>query len=222
MIEIGDKIFKTKNEATNFIRTILYKYPLNSPLIDDDLIFVCDLLSCHPEKDKKIGIGVKSIIVEKEKTYNKTIHFSIIRTDNSKVDFSFGKCLTPSLNTPIKLFHSSARRAVASQIISFRNNFFHENQDCNGSVTCELTNILVDRKSSHVDHVPPDTFYKIVSDFITRNNIDVSKTEFIGTADGIGREFGDSNLRRKFFDYHSKMAKLRIVSPFANLSQTKK
>lgn len=222
MIEIGDKIFKTKKDATEFIQSILYKYPLNGSLIGDDLIFICELLSLHPNKNKKIGVGIESIIVEKEKTFNKTVHFSIVRIDGSKEDFSFGKCLTPSLNNPEKLFKSSARRAIADQIISFRDNYYLINQDSNKNVKCELTGLSIGKNSSHVDHVPPDTFYKIVSDFISKSNIDVNKTEFLETADGIGREFGDIILKREFFDYHGKMAKLRIVSPFANLSQKKK
>lgn len=222
MIEISDKVFKTKKDATAFIQSILYKYPLNEPVIGDDLIFICDLLERHPDKDEKIGVGVKSIITEKDTTFGRTTHFSIIRIDDSKVDFSFVKCLTPSLSEPIKLFRSSARRAVADQIVSFRDNFFIEKQDGNGNVACALTGVLIDKNSSHVDHVPPDTFYKIVSDFITANNIDVDSIKFIETVDGIGREFADDDSKSAFTDYHRSVAKLRIVSPLANLKQKKK
>jgi hypothetical protein len=63
MIEISDKIFKTKKDATAFIQSILHKYLLNESLSGDDLVFICDLLECHHDKDSKIGVGVKSIIV---------------------------------------------------------------------------------------------------------------------------------------------------------------
>lgn len=222
MIEIGDKSFKAKKDAEDFIRMILYKYPLNTALTGEDLIFICDLLECHPDKDSKIGVGVKSIIVEKDTTFKTTTHFSIIRTDDSKADFSFVKCLTPSLNEPIKLFRSSARRAIADQIVSFRDRYFIEKRDTDGNVACALTGVLVDKNSSHVDHIPPETFYKIVSDFITTNNIDVNSIKFVETADGIGREFADSNLKSNFSDYHRNVANLRIVSPLANLKQKKK
>ncbi len=138
------------------------------------------------------------------------------------MDFSFAKCLTPSLNEPIKLFRSSARRAIADHVVSFRNRYFIEKQDSKGNVACALTGVLVDKNSSHVDHVPPDTFYKVVSDFIAINNIDLNKIEFIETADGIGREFADNILKNVFADYHRTVANLRIVSPLANLKQKKK
>jgi hypothetical protein len=222
MIEINNKIFKTKKDATQFIQNILYGYQLNESLEGDDLMFMLDVLKCHPDVNKKVGVGIKSIIVEKELTFNKTTHFSIIRTDGTKVDFSFVKCLTPSSNKLIKLFYSSARRAVSDQIIAFRDKFFTENKDSNGDISCALTGVLIDKSSSHVDHVPPDTFHKIVSDFIDISNIDVDSTKFIETADGIGREFSEEEIRNSFSDYHRSNARLRIVSPSANLQQKKK
>lgn len=222
MIEIGDKIFKTKKDATKFIQSILYKYSLKGSLNGEDLIFICDLLNLHPNRSKKIGVGIESIIVEKEKTFNRTTHFSIVRIDGSREDFSFGKCLTPSMNNPEKLFRSSARRAVADQIISFRDNYYLKNQDGDKNAKCDITGLLIGKNSSHVDHVPPKTFYKIVSDFITSNVIDINSTIFLETVDGIGREFADDNLKKNFSDYHKQIADLRIVSPLANLRQKKR
>jgi hypothetical protein len=222
MIEIKDKIFKTKKEAENFIRTILYKYPLNEPLVGEDLAFVCGLIELHPDKETKIGTGINSIIIESDIEFNKTRHFSIIRADGTIVDFSFKKCLSPNLNESIKLFRSCARRAIANQCLSFRDKFFLENQNSNGKVLCTLTGVLIDKNSSHVDHVPPDTFDKIILDFIAMNNIDVSSTKFIEAESGIGRMFADNSMKESFSKYHKKVAKFRIVSPVANLRQKKK
>ena len=222
MIEINDKLFKTKKSAEDFIRTILYKYPLNSCLVGDDLTFICSLLEMHPNKEEKVGVGIKSIIVEKDTTFNKTTHFSIIRTDDSKIDFSLGKCLTPSLNEPIRLFHLSARRAIADQVISFRNKSFADAINNNGEIVCVISGVSVAKNTSNIDHAPPNTFHSIVSDFISLNNINVNTIEYIETPDGIGREFSDSNLKDNFSDYHRRVAKLRILSPWANLTQKRK
>jgi hypothetical protein len=222
MIEIGDKIFKTKKEATDFIRGILYGNLLNMPLSDDGLVFVCDLLEKHPDKNEKIGVGVKSIITEEDANFHTTRHFSIIRNDNTKIDFSFNKCLTPNLNDPLKLFHSSARRAIADQILVVKDILFQKNMDADGNILCALTGEMIDKKSCHVDHIPPKTFDKIVSDFIDENKIDVSMLKYKEACDGIGREFEDDKIKQLFSDYHEKVAKLRIVSVKANLSQKKK
>lgn len=221
MIEIGQKTFKTKKEAEAFIQSVLYKYPPNNALEGDDLAFVCDLLALHPDKDKKIGIGIKSIIIEKETAFNRTSHFSVIRMDGSKEDFSFKKCLTPSLNEPLKMFRSSARRTIADQVVFFRDDFFLKNQDINGRVRCAITGVSINKNTSHVDHIPPDTFSKITSDFISVNKIDFSSIKFIESADGIGRLFKDDDLNSLFSSYHKKVAKLRIVSVLANLRQKK-
>lgn len=222
MIEIGDKIFKTKKDAKNFIRTILYGYSVNKPLEGTDLVFIYNLLRLHPEGSKKIGIGVKSIIIENEERFKKTRHFSVIRLDDTNVDFSFEKCLSSNLNDPIKLFTASAREAIAIQIISFKNNFFIENEDLNGNVLCQITKVLVNKKNCHIDHVPPNTFDKISSDFIKINNIDVNKIKFVEESNGTGQVFADSNLKNSFADYHKKNAKLRVVLATANLKQKKK
>ncbi|MES3004873.1 MAG: DCL family protein [Patescibacteria group bacterium] len=219
MIEIGEKTFKTIGDAEDFIRTILYKYPLNEPLIGDDLVFICELLKLHPDKDEKIALGVKSIIVERDATFGKTHHFSIVRPDNSTEDFSLKKCLTQSMNDPARLFSSSARRVVADQIVSFRNSFFNEKQDLDGNVTCALSGALISRNTSHIDHIPPLTFRMIVSNFISINKIDINHTKFIAANNGIGKEFLDENIKNNFYDYHMKVAKLRVIAPLENLKQ---
>lgn len=222
MIEIHKKIFKTKKNAEDFIRAILYKYPLGEPLIGEDLAFICCLIDLHPDKDTKIGVGVDSITVEPDAEFNKTRHFSIIRTNRTIVDFSFKKCLSPNLNEPIKLFRSCARRVIADQCLSFRNEFFFKNQNSDGYVSCALTGVLINKNNSHIDHIPPDTFDKIILDFINISNINVGDIKFIESENGIGRVFADSRLKDDFYRYHKNVAKFRIVSPVANLRQKKK
>ncbi len=219
MIQIGEKTFNTKNQAIDHIREILYRYPLNQSVKGSDLIFMCDLLDLHPDKDRRIGVGIKSIIIEQDGEFNKTRHFSIIRTDDSSIDFSFNKCLSPNLNEPIKLFKSAARRAIADQIILFRNSSFH---DSTQKILCEITGVLIDKNNSHIDHTPPDTFDKIVLDFLNTNNINVDDVKFIEAPNGIGKVFANDNLKNSFADYHKTNAKLRVISPGANLKQKKK
>jgi hypothetical protein len=221
MIEIGDNVFKSKKAAMEHIREILYRYPLNQPLEGADLIFMCDLLLCHPDADSKMGVGVKSIFIEQETVFNKTIHFSVLRTDGSSTDFSFKKCLSPNLNAPIKLFKLAARRVIEDQIISFRDNSFLR-ADSTGKIQCPITGELVDKNSSHVYHILPNSFDKIVVDFIRINNINVDEARLIEPPTGIGRVFADDNLKNSFANYHKINAQLRVVFPTANLRQKKK
>lgn len=221
MIQIGNAVFKTKKAAVEHIREVLYRYPPNQPLGGVDLIFICDLLLLHPDADSKIGAGIKSIIVEDEVEFNKTRHFSVVRIDGSSDNFSFNKCLSPNLNDPIKLFKSAARRVIEDQIISFRDGSFLL-ADSTGKIPCVLTLELIDKNNSHVDHIPPNSFDKIVLDFIRINSINVDLVEFIEPPTGIGRVFVDEEIKNSFADYHQANAQLRVVSPTANLKQKKK
>jgi len=55
-----------------------------------------------------------------EERFHKTKHFLITRLDDTVIDFSFGKYLSPNLNEPIKLFKATARESITDQIVSFR------------------------------------------------------------------------------------------------------
>ncbi len=217
MIIIGDKVFKTKIEAKKFTQEILYRNPVGRPLVGEDLSFVYDLIQLHPKKDEKMGSGVKNIVIKEERGVGSTKCFYIIRNNETEIDFSFYKCLYNSLDEPRKLFNISARRVVADQIIGFKDGYFEENQNEDGMVSSAISGELLNKNSCHVDHIPPETFNKIVDDFINENSIDVNTIEF--DRSGIGCTFIDESIKLLFSDYHGERAKLRIVSIFENLSQ---
>jgi hypothetical protein len=123
LITIGEKLFKTKGAAAEFIREILYRYEIGVNLTGDDHYFIYDLLLLHPERDDKIGAGVEGFSVSRDGRFGTTKHFSINRIDGTSVDFSFAKCLSSNANDPIKLFNAAARASVASQIILFKKIF---------------------------------------------------------------------------------------------------
>lgn len=219
MIEIADVVFKTKKEAEIFIQNILYRYEIDTPLSDKDRDFLLSLLESHPDKESKKGIGVHSVIIEKDSLFNKTRHFTLIRNDNSKVDFSYKKCLTANLNDPSKLFRAAARRVVSQQIIDFRDLYFQTNQNIEMKVVCQLTGILISKNDSHVDHIPPNTFDKIVTDFINQYQINIRQVTFSESPEGIGTVFVDETLKENFYNYHKLMSQLRVVSQSVNLKQ---
>jgi|GEM_PF-3134484 len=219
MIIIGDKVFKTKEETKSFIQEILYRNSIGRALVGEDLDFVCELIQLHPRKDEKIGSGVKNIVVKEQRGVGSTKCFYIIRNDESEIDFSFYKCLYNSLDEPRKLFVISARRAAADQIIGFKDSFFEENQNKDSMVSSAISGELLNKNNCHVDHIPPETFHKIVDDFINRNSIDVNTIRF--DQSGIGCTFIDESIKHSFSDYHRERAKLRIISVFENLSQRK-
>lgn len=213
---IGSRVFTTKKAVDAYMRQILHSSSVGTPLAGEDLRAVYDLLLRHPAAEQKIGVGVAAISVQTESNWN-TRHFQITRNDGSTTDFSFKKCITPPSN--MLLFRCACRHAAAEQIIAFRNATFAE---ASGKVVCPFSGALLTPKTSHVDHVPPNTFENLVQQFVTENGIDVNSVVFTGRADNEMRKgFADLSLQIGWQTFHAARAKLRIVSVRANLSDVK-
>ena len=90
-LTVGTRIFGTQAAAVNFIREVLYRHPLLTPIDGSDHAFLLELLSKHPHAAEKIGVGVEYFTVGKAK--GGTQCFYITRVDGSRSDFSFMKCL---------------------------------------------------------------------------------------------------------------------------------
>lgn len=90
-LTISGVSFQTQKDAQEYIQGILYRYPLKTPIPEPDHSFLCALVSLHPSAAEKIGTGIDHFTVEK--ALGGTVCFYVTRTDGSRSDFSFGKCL---------------------------------------------------------------------------------------------------------------------------------
>ncbi len=88
---IGGHTFPTTTAAEEFIQTLLHARPLREIVAEPDHSFLCDLLSRHPDAAEKIGTGVRHFTAEPSKGGKRC--FYVTRVDDSKMDFSTGKCL---------------------------------------------------------------------------------------------------------------------------------
>ncbi len=221
---INDKTFKTKTELKDFVKAILNKYELNKAIDTIDLQFISELLKRHPEYDRKIGIGIKAIVVKIDGNWGKTKCFHIQRTDGTETDFSYNNCIDNDISKePLKMFKQSARSAVKNQIVSHLSNYISRTKDNNDNVICQKSQTKINKGQATVDHIPPITFDRIVTDFILMKNIEPSQIEYIGFGDNeYNKEFKEENLRSEFAKYHKEVAKLRVISKQENLKQKKK
>lgn len=224
IFEIDNRLFESKKDLEEYIKEILHKYNLKSELIEEDFSFIHELLKKHPEYENKKGLGISAIKVDLDREWGRTRCFYLVRIDNTGTDFSYKKCLTPSINSDKKKnFSASARSAVRDQVIKFLNQEFFNKQDSSARIKCELSGKLILKDESDVDHIPPNTFYNIVQDFIINAEIEINNVEFVGFADNeFRREFKNEELRLAFSKYHKQVAKLRVISKKANLTQKKK
>lgn len=88
---VGDTQFKTQKAANAFIRELLNAQQLNEPILEPHHSFLCALVSRHPRAAEKICAGIRHFTVGAA-SYG-TRCFYLTRTDGSRTDFSYLKCV---------------------------------------------------------------------------------------------------------------------------------
>ena len=211
---INDEYFKTKKALSDKIRSILYAYEFGHSLNDINLKFMNSVLAMHPFADVKIGCGVSTIFVRQNPIFKKNREFWIKRTDGTETDFSFLECLKPT--DPLRKFKNACRQAISGDVFVFRVN------NLDGGSICPITGIALNIHNVHVDHSTPNTFDKIVTDFITSNSINPEHVILNSAVCETGDSFNDPALSENFVTFHNERAVLRLVSAHANLSEAKR
>lgn len=222
--QIGDRFFKTKGELTDFVKGILNKYELNDVLNDEDFSFISKYLTLHPEYEKKVGCGLKAIIIKRDGNWGKTRCFHIVRTDETQTDFSYLTCLNHSTSRePLTMFKKAARSSVKDQVLSYLTIYNKKCIDKNSRVICEKTKKRIPKANAQVDHIPPRTFDKIVTEFLKAKNLNLADIEYDGFGDNeYTKQFKNKSLAEEFSHYHKQVARLRVISKHENLTQKKK
>ncbi len=214
---LGEEYRKTQLQQK--IKAILHHYADNESLSKEDFDFILDVFKLHPNFKNKNGLGIQSIYTKTNSIYRNVREFWIVRSDGSETDFSYMKCLNGDSSNREK-FLKACRIAVEPYTMAFKNSFFSEKK----IARCPITGETISFCSSHVDHQSPNTFYKLVSDFIAEMKIDSEEISFVGSGqDGLCQiTFQDKTLEKAWVDYHNKNAQLQVISQRANLSILKR
>jgi hypothetical protein len=215
-ITIGEYEFKSKKEAQELYRNILNSSELDTPLMGEDFTHAMSLFLNHPKADEKIGGGIQSIVVSQAK-FSTNRCFHIIREDNTKEDFSIGKCINGE-HSSFHKFCIAARNAIDEDMLNYKIDYFNKNQDEDKKVKCQITNKKVSKDEIHLDHREPFTFSSIAHFFIKAKGINLDEIQYI-TKEKYGNEFQDLELINSFKEWHKDNAKLRIVSKYNNLAK---
>jgi len=85
-------------------------------ILEEDTIFLLDLIKNHPDYELKEGSGIKSFFIKKTPWNNNG--FWIKRIDGSETDFSYIQCLLPRTN--LQEIKCACRSAIAEDIIQQR------------------------------------------------------------------------------------------------------
>lgn len=221
--KINNIEFKSQKALLDNCKTILNKYKIDSIVSIEDKNFLLELLKRHDEFEIKVGVGIDNIIVKKAPKFNNKCFF-IIRKDGSITDFSYIYCVNNYKdNEPFRMFRDAARTSILAQINEYKTIYINKTTKNKERILCEVSNIEYPYKECHVDHIPPNTFDKIIKDFINKNDLDLNTLEYFGFEDNqTEKRFKDEELENKFKEYHKKHAKLRFIYKKYNLSKNKK
>lgn len=216
-IILGGQQFKTKAEATEFVRSILHGTIPGGTLTGENEFVIRDLLELHPESTQKIGCGVDHIEVRTNRINGgATPGFWVVRTDGSETDFSYKNCINGKKPTGRADFIRACRTAILPHINEERRRFFAEAP----SPSCALTGVPLTQNTAHVDHCPPLTFARIIDAFVTLYGINPDDP-YLTSPDVDGQlipTLSDPTLHDRFIQFHNNHAKLRVISRNANLN----
>ncbi|MBN9542725.1 MAG: DCL family protein [Alphaproteobacteria bacterium] len=213
-IQIGQQLFTSKKSAITYVQSVLKKYIDGDILEESDKLFIIDLLALHPQKDEKIGCGVANILYDYSPDFRSRCLY-IIRTDGSKIQFSWRTCIE---GEKLKIdIYEAFREAVISQIKEYIKDNFVEKMRCPIFPDIELTNIR-SKKNIHVDHESPKTFKNLVDAFLRSESLDILDVKIsdpklhLNTA-----QLADEGFKSRWQYFHQKEANLRVISQEANL-----
>lgn len=212
---IGNKHFKTKNECYKFTSNLIKN--LNKCEIaegDEHFNYFVDLINNHPNKEDKIGDGIKGFKIDKHPTYN-NFQMYIVRKNNELISFSVIACCNfypkyKKSDCEYKLT-DAMREAVDEQILEFRYNNIRK---------CSICQTSSDFEIYHIDHKSP-SFQQLCKNFISENsNFPISfdkNKNFRNVFSSI-----DTPYKNNWFEYHKKNASLQVLCQKCNLTKPKK
>lgn len=220
-VEFGHLSFPTKKDGEEHFRAIMVRHLLNVPIAGHDLVDLVALLENHPRADEKIGSGIENIQVELSGyagvgNGNGDRCFHVYRSDGTKDNFSFKKCVSGEDYSPFRKFLEASRHAV-HDILHYKkaHRFEKDGIGSPAKVSCAISGELLTFKDAHLDHFNP-FFADIVRNFLTHNKLDPSTVAY--SDDGYGKSFLDAGLNDNFIAYHERVAVLRLIHKTRNLA----
>jgi hypothetical protein len=216
--QIGETEFRTKLEITDKCSSILSDTPDGTHISVDQCEFLFELFKFHDEWDVKTAGEVVGISTQT--TEHGTRCFVLVKKDGSTVDISFNHSIklipTNRKKHPQYLldYKAAARTAINYQVRDFRD------QSLLQGLVCPYTGVNLSRENCAVDHIPPNTFDRLLFDFSILNKVKPATVD-VGSKNGVVAEFVDKQLESDWQIYHQANATLRTISRISNLQLPK-
>jgi Protein of unknown function (DUF3223) len=212
---LAGEAFRTKTEVVQRIQAILHHTPLGASVHMKDEAVLLDLLASHPHVREKIGAGIARILVHSPALYPHSRGFVIERTDGSRIDFSYRKCLQPA--SLWQHVAAAFRRAVDPQIRERKTRVFAGRE----TMRCPVTDKWCGWDEVHVDHRPPLTFAQLSRDFLECERLTVEAIHLVPGPGGLGNVVGDRYIDLAWREFHRLFADLWVISIDAHVALTR-
>jgi hypothetical protein len=208
---LGDTVFDTKGAACEYIRKLLWDDEIGARVQEPGATDLSHLVKRHPEYLAKCGIGIDHFSVRD--TRDRARAFEIVRTDGSRVEFSYKKCLEPPLSFQARI-SKALRDEVEPDIQQWKDEYFIEHADDGGCIRCTLTGAFITFTETESDHTPPYTFANI------RNEWVASRAGYFKQGDPTvpvlyGRAWKDRKQAEDWREFHRQRACIRYISKSA-------
>jgi hypothetical protein len=215
-VTFGKFTFKSKAAAIKVLREVRDGHPDHMPILDEDTVeLLLGVVAAHPQSRQKAGVGITGFFVARSPEYPSRC-FYLRRIDGTETDFSWNEAISPT--QPLLRLKMACRNAIYGQKKEYKDTEWPMHVD--GTKTCPITGEEFDRDTAHVDHQPPQTFSKLVDDWMNEEGVALGDVGIDHIGDMMCVDtFQDDAQRDSWRSFHSKHAILRLVSATGNLRQ---
>lgn len=209
----------SKEEIKRTLRAIRDRYKDGEAITGKDDLFIRDIFSRHPSAQRITGVGISHFVVRPDLKWGTTRAFWLVKTDGSTEVFSaFKVCLVGAKKRKEEV-QPALRDAILGQCWAYK-----KDQFAKGSVFCPFhaDEQLACDETTHVDHVPPNTFDALVNRWMKENSLTLATVCVSSSAPNtFTREMTDEGQKQSWREFHAKHASLRLCCRLGNLSDSK-
>lgn len=211
---IGSREYPSKKAAQEAVRGVLYGYSVGN-IVDQeaDHLLLLDLLDLHEQADVKIGVGVESFVIAPP-LQGPYPGFEVIRTDGTRIDFSYLACLKPPS------YRQQVCAAMRVEVKDDVSAYFTARVTANTLVSDESGRAL-DITDTHVSYYRGPSFVELAAAFAHEAGGWAAIELTTSSAPGRG-QFTDRQLAKRWCEYHQEHAVLALLSSLENLRRPRR
>jgi hypothetical protein len=214
--------FPTKTVLKAHTKRVRDTQPLGVPLSDEDREFVVEVFrTLYPNWPTKVMAGVQVtavyvVHVEGARCFHMKLSDGGFAEPSLRV--AFNPSLAKSKPTASDAFRYEAWRDCCKP---YRDRYFQTYGNAEGMAPCELSGILIPpvRGECEVDHIPPNTFKKILADFLQVEHLRLEDVPTQEEPNGRITVLTEP-LRTRWVAFHRSRAQLRVLAPSIHVGVT--